>query len=76
MSNRFLEVVNVQAPLKTKIVIGNDAPFLGKQLRKATYIRARLKNTIHKNHSKESKMSCKKQGKLCASLRGKYKENR
>ena len=76
LSNRFLEVVNVQAPLKTKIVIGNDAPFLGKQLRKATYTRARLKNKIHKNHSKESKMSCKKQGKLCASLRGKYKENR
>ena len=34
-SNRFLEVGNIHAPLKTKIVIGNDAPFADKQFRKA-----------------------------------------
>ena len=28
LSNRFLEVVNVHALLKTKIVRGNDAPFV------------------------------------------------
>ena len=37
LSNRFLEVVNVHAPLKTKIVRGNDAPFADKLLRKAIY---------------------------------------
>ena len=30
LSSRFLEVVNVHAPLKTKIVRGNDAPFVDK----------------------------------------------
>ena len=56
LSNGFLVFVNVHAPLKTKIVIGNDAPFVGKQLPRATYIRTRLKN---KNHSKENKMAYK-----------------
>ena len=37
LSNRFLEVVNVHALLKTKIVRGNNAPFVDKQLRKAIY---------------------------------------
>ena len=49
LNNRFLEVVNVHAPLKTKIVRGNDTPFVDKQLRKAIYTRTRLKNKIHKN---------------------------
>ena len=34
LSNKFLEVVSVHAPLKTKIVRGNDVPFVDKQLRK------------------------------------------
>ena len=37
LSNRFLEVVNIHAPLKTKFVRGNDAPFVDKQPRKAIY---------------------------------------
>ena len=75
LSNRFLEVVNVHAPLKTKIVRGNDAPFVDKQLRKAIYTRTRLKNKIHKNRSKESKMAYKKQRNFCASLRRKCMKN-
>ena len=75
MSNRFLEVVNVHAPLKTKIVRGNDAPFVDKQLRKAIYTRARLKNKIHRNPSKENKMAYKKQINFCISLRRKCMKN-
>ena len=30
LSSRFLDVANVHAPLKTKIVRGNDAPFADK----------------------------------------------
>ena len=33
LSNRYLEVVNVHASLKTKIVRGKDATFVDKQLR-------------------------------------------
>ena len=75
MSNRFLEVVNVHAPLKTKIVRGNDAPFVDKQLRKAIYTRTRLKNKIHRNPSKENKMAYKKQRNFCVSLRRKCMKN-
>ena len=75
MSNRFLEVVNVHAPLKTKIVRGNDAPFVDKQLRKAIYTRTRLKNKKQKNPSKENKMAYKKQRHFCVSLRRKCMKN-
>ena len=37
LNKRFLEVVNVHTPLKTKIVRGNDAPFVDKQLQKTIY---------------------------------------
>ena len=75
LSNRLLEVVNVHAPLKTKIVRGNDAPFVDKQFRKAIYTRTRLKNKIHRNPSKENKMAYKKQRNFCVSLRRKCMKN-
>ena len=75
LSNRFLEVVNVHALLKTKIVRGNDAPFVDKQLRKAIYTRTRLKNKIHRNPSKENKMVYKKQRNFCVSLTRKCMKN-
>ena len=66
MSNRFLKVVNVHAPLKTKIVIrGNDAPFVDKLLRKAIYTRTKLKNKIHKNPWKENNGIQKEKKSLC-----------
>ena len=74
LSNRFLEVVNVHAPLKTKIVGGNEGPFVDKQLRKAIYTRNRLKNKIHNIPLKENKMAYKKQINLCVPLRRKCKK--
>ena len=71
LSSRFLEVINVHAPLKEKIVRGNDAPVVDKQLRKAIYSRTKLKSNIHKNPLKENKMAYKKQRNLCVSLRRK-----
>ena len=75
LSNRFLEVVNDHTPLKTKIVRGNDAPFVDKHLRKAIYTRTRLKNKIHKNLSKENKMAYKNQRNFFVSLRRKCMKN-
>ena len=75
LSNRFLEVDNVHDPLKTKIIRGNNAPFIDKQLRKAIYARNRMKNKIHKNHSKENKMAYKKQRNFYVSLRRKCMKN-
>ena len=38
LSSRFLEIVNIHALLKKKIITrGNNTPFLDKQLRKAIY---------------------------------------
>ena len=75
LSNRFLEVVNDHAPLKTKIIRGNDTPFVDKQLRKAIYTRTRLENKVHKNPSIENKMAYKKQRNFCVSLRRKCIKN-
>ena len=75
LSNRFLEVVNIHAPLKTKFVRGNDAPFVDKQPRKTIYSRTRLKNKLHKNPLKENEMAYKKQRNLCVSLRKKCMKN-
>ena len=75
LNNRFLEVIHIHAPLKTKIVRGYDVPFVDKQLRKAFYSRTRLKNKIHKTPSKEKKMAYKKQINLCVCLRRKCMKN-
>ena len=75
LSNRFSEVINVHAPLKTKVVRGNDAPSVDKQLRKAIYTRTRFKNKIHENPSKEDKMAYKKRINFCVSLKRKYMKN-
>ena len=75
MSDRFWEDVNVHAPLKKKIVGGNYAPFVDKQLRKAVYTPTRLKNKIHKKPLKENKMTYKEQRNFYVSLRRKYMKN-
>ena len=75
LSNTFLEIVDVHTPPKTKIVRHLDALFVGKQLGKAHYIRTRLKNKIHKNPSKENKITHKNQTNFCVSLRRKSINN-
>ena len=75
MSNRFLEVVNLHASLKKKIVRSNGTLFDDKQLRKVVHTRTRLKNKIHKNLWKENKMAYKKQINFCVSLRRKCLKN-
>ena len=51
----------MRAPLKKKILRGNDAPFMNKELRKEIYTRSRLRNRFFKNPTKENEMSYKKQ---------------
>ena len=75
LKNRFLEVVNVHASLKTKIVRGNDSPFVDKQFQKTIYTRTRFKNKIHKNPSKENKMAYKRQINFRVSLKRKRMKN-
>ena len=71
LTNVFSNIVNIHVPLKMKILRGNDAPFLNKELKKATYIRSRLRNRYFKNPSKENETSYKNQRNKCVSLRRK-----
>ena len=61
----------MHAPLRKKILRGNDAPFMHKELRKAIYTRSWLRNRYFKNLTKENETSYKKQRNKCAWLRRK-----
>ena len=50
-SYQFQSLVNKHAPLKTKIVLGNNAPFVNKTLRKETSKRNALRNKFLKDSS-------------------------
>ena len=56
--NRFhrvsLNLLNIQAPLKKKILRGNNSPFMTKALRKTIMISSRLKNRFNKTRSEEN----------------------
>ena len=70
-TNVFSDIVNKHAPLKKKILRGNDVPFMDKELRKAIYTRSRLRNRYFKNPTKNNETFYKKQRNKCVSLREK-----
>ena len=70
-TNVFSNIVNKHAPLKKKILRGNDVPFMDKELRKAIYTRSRLRNRYFKNPTKNNETFYKKQRNKCVSLREK-----
>ena len=61
----FLNLLNIQAPLKKKILRGNNSPFMTRTLRKATMTRSRLKNRFHKTRSDENWSLYKTQRNFC-----------
>ena len=71
LTNVFSNIVNIHALLKKKILRGNKAPFMNKELRKAIHTRSRLRNRYFKNPTKENETSYKKQRNKCVSLRRK-----
>ena len=44
ITENFLEAIDKHAPLKKKLVRGNQAPFMNRDFQKAIYTRTRLKN--------------------------------
>ena len=70
----FLTVWNAHAPVKTKIVRGNNAPFMNRTLSKAFMNRARLKNISHKFPTNENIEAFKKYRNFCVSLLRKEKK--
>ena len=41
-------ILNKHAPLKVKLIRGNDKPFISKRVRKEIFMRSRFKNTFNK----------------------------
>ena len=64
----FSAIIDKHAPLKQKVLRGNDAPFMNKELTKAIYHRSKLKNYYNKNRTEESKLNYKKQRNKCVNL--------
>ena len=64
----FMNLLNTQAPLKEKLVRGNNAPFMTKKLSKAIMTRSSLKNRILKNPNRENETNFKKQRNYCVNL--------
>ena len=63
----LMKVLNTYAPMKKKIVRGNNAPFMIKILSKAIMHRSKLKNNYNKNPTEPNKLFYKKEAKkiLC-----------
>ena len=71
LRNVFLNIVNIHAPLQKKIIRGNDASFMNKELRMEIYTRSSFRNRYFKNPTKENKTSYKKERNKGFSLRRK-----
>ena len=55
ITDKFLKVVNRHAPLKEKILRGNHAPLLTKEIRKEIYTKSELKKIYNRNPTEENK---------------------
>ena len=60
--NKFSELVNKHAPLKSKTLRGNHAPFMNKEFQKAIYTRSRLKNISNKTNLMKIGVNTKNNG--------------
>ena len=70
ITDLFSKIVNKHAPLK-KILRGNQAPFINKELREATYDRSRLRKRFCETLTEENEKLYKKQSNKCVSIRKK-----
>ena len=66
--NNFVNVLNQQAPKKSKVFCGNQKPHLNKSLRAAIMKRSRLKNKADKSQLPADLFKHKKQRNLVVKL--------
>ena len=69
----FLEVLNIHAPFKKKVVRSNEKPYVTKQLRKAIMRRSYLEKRFYKYRTPSDRQAYKKQKNYCNRL---YKRER
>ena len=73
LEDTFLSVLNMQAPLKKKLLRANHSQYATKVLRKAIMRRSKLEKIYLKKQAKESLKAYKKQKNYCSKL---YKKER
>ena len=59
LTDKVLGIVNKHAPLKKKIVRGNNAPFMNREFQKEIYVRSRLRSKYLVEPSVQNKAACK-----------------
>ena len=64
--NVYLNVLNKHAPIKTKVIRGNQAPYITKAYRKAVMKRSELKTKSLKNSIFENFSKFRKQKNFCS----------
>ena len=69
--NMIQKVLNKHAPLKSRVIRGNQAPFMNKELSKPIMRRSQLKNKYNKTKQEADRDAYKKQQCLCVKLRRK-----
>ena len=74
ITDTFIKINKRHAPLKKRLVRGNQAPFMNKELKKTIYTRSRLKNNFCKNAVKENEKMFKMERNKCVSYREKCLE--
>ena len=69
LADKFFGIANKQAPLKKKIVRGNNAPFMNREFKKEIYVKSRLRNSYWVESLVENKAAYKKQRNKCVKIR-------
>ena len=65
------KVLNKHAPLKSRVIRGNQAPFMKKEVSKAIMTRSQLETKYNKPKQEADRNAYKKQQNLCVKLRRK-----
>ena len=69
-----LSVINTIAPLKSRFIQANQAPFINKEIQRDVMVRSKLRKSFLKSRSKSDKKAYNKQRNKCVSLLRKNKK--
>ena len=67
----FLDITNKHAPIKTKMIRGNNAPFMNKELTKEIMAKSKLRNKFNRHKTKTNWKNYTEQRNKCTHLRHK-----
>ena len=73
LTTNFSKILDKHAPIQHKIVRGNNAEFMNRELQKATMKRSRLKNKFNRWKSNANWEEFRKQRNLCTRIKRKAK---